>query len=224
MAIFSRSLPTLIALAYAVLVGQPAVSQTASRRLAVLGFKGKIADDALDTIADAVRGGAVEGLAGSGVDVMTREDMMVLLNKIGTKGCTEGDCDVQTARNIRADFAVSGSVVQIDSAFVVTLKLHETKGGSLLATDQIEAKSQSDLLRQLREHGRNLVTKNLGSRPAPPPIRRRVPKMPKHGRRYLLRPVRLPSQCVAAQPTRCSSLAGRSQWGMTSWTPGLCTR
>jgi len=90
---------------------------------------------------------------------------------------------------------------------------------------RIEAKSQSDLLRQLREHGRE-------SRDQEPPglaqrrrqFRRRVPKMPKHGRRYLLRPVRLPSQCVAAQPTRCSSLAGRSQWGMTSWTPGLCTR
>ena len=206
MAIFPRSLPTLIALAYAVLVGQPAVSQTASRRLAVLGFKGKIAGDALDTIADAVRSGAVEGLAGSGVQVMTRDNMLVLLKAMGKKECTEGDCEVETARNIRADFAVSGSVVQIDSAFVVTLKLHETKGGSLLVTDQIEGKSQGDLLRQLGEHGRNLVTKNLGSRPAPPPnpsarpedaeARKTVPPPP----RPATQPVR---GCAANQVSIC---------------------
>jgi hypothetical protein len=34
----------------------PTVFQTASMRLAVLGLKGKIAGDALDTIADAVLG------------------------------------------------------------------------------------------------------------------------------------------------------------------------
>jgi formylglycine-generating enzyme required for sulfatase activity len=99
---------------------------------------------------------------------MTRENMMVLLKDMGKKDCSEGDCEVETARNIGADFVVSGSVVRIDAAFVVTLKLHETKGGSLLASDQIEARSQIELLRQLREKGRNLVANNLGARPAAP--------------------------------------------------------
>ena len=155
---------------FAVLVGQPAISQTTVKRLAVLEFKGaSIRGDVLDTFADAVRGGAVEALAGRRVQVMTRENMMVLLKDMGKKDCSEGDCEVETARNIGADFVVSGSVVQIDAAFVVTLKLHETKGGSLLATDQIEAKSQIELLRQLREKGRNLVASNVGPRPAAPP-------------------------------------------------------
>jgi formylglycine-generating enzyme required for sulfatase activity len=159
----------LIGLAFAVLVGQPAISQTTVKRLAVLEFKGaSIRGDVLDTFADAVRGGAVEALAGRRVQVMTRENMMVLLKDMGKKDCSEGDCEVETARNIGADFVVSGSVVQIDAAFVVTLKLHETKGGSLLATDQIEAKSQIELLRQLREKGRNLVASNVGPRPAAP--------------------------------------------------------
>ena len=171
MAVLPRSTrwPTLIGLALAVLVGQPAISQTTVKRLAVLEFKGEsIKGEVLDTFADAVRGGAVEALAGRRVQVMTRENMMVLLKDMGKKDCSEGDCEVETARNIGADFVVSGSVVRIDAAFVVTLKLHETKGGSLLATDQIEAKSQIELLRQLREKGRNLVANNLGARPAAP--------------------------------------------------------
>jgi len=61
---------------------------------------------------------------------MTRENMMVLLKDMGKKDCSEGDCEVETARNIGADFVVSGSVVRIDAAFVVTLKLHETKGAA----------------------------------------------------------------------------------------------
>ena len=159
----------MIGLAFTLLVGQPAVSQTTSRRLAVLEFKGAaIKGDVLDTFADAVRGGAVEALAGRRVQVMTHENMMVLLKDMGKKDCSEGDCEVETARNIGADFVVSGSVVRIDAAFVVTLKLHETKGGSLLATDQIEAKSQIELLRQLREQGKNLVANNVGARPAVP--------------------------------------------------------
>jgi len=173
MAIFSRSLhlPTLIGLAFAVLLGQPAASGTVSKRLAVLELKGaKIEGEVLDAFADAVRGGAVEGLAGRGVQVMTRENMMVLLRAMGKKDCSEGDCEVETARNIGADFVVSGSVVRIDGAFVVTLKLHETREGSLLATDQIDAKKQLEVLRQLREHGRAIVANNIGPRPAPPPV------------------------------------------------------
>jgi sulfatase modifying factor 1 len=164
----SLFLSALISLA---LVGQPAISQTPGQRLAVLELKGaKIEGEVLDAFADAVRGGAVEGLAGRRVQVMDRENMMVLLKEMGKKDCSEGDCEVETARNIGADFVVSGSVVRIDAAFVVTLKLHESKGGSLLATDQIEAKSKLEVLRQLREHGRNLVANNVGPRPATPAV------------------------------------------------------
>ena len=173
----SRCLPTLIGLASMLLVGQPAVAETASKRLAVLELKGaNIQREALAAFEDAVRGGAVEGLSGREVDVITSENMLMLLREMG-KTCAEGDCEVETARNIGADFVVSGSVARIDDAFVVTLKLHETKRGSLLATDQIEAKSQLEILRQLREHGRTLAADNIGPRPAPeeePKIREKI--------------------------------------------------
>jgi len=68
-----------ICLASALLSGRAAISQTTPKRLAVLELKGKIDGDVLDAFADAVRGGAVEGLAGREVQVMTRENMMALL-------------------------------------------------------------------------------------------------------------------------------------------------
>jgi len=103
---------------------QPAIPQTAGKHLAVLELRGaKIEGDVLDAFADAVRSGAVEGLAGSGVQVMTRENMLVLLKEMGKKECTEGDCEVETARNIGADFVVSGSVVRTAATLVVALKL-----------------------------------------------------------------------------------------------------
>jgi TolB-like protein len=157
--------------ALAELVGTPAVSQPASvqaagKRLAVLELKAaRMEGDVLDAFADAVRGGAVDGVAGRGVDVMTRENMMVLLREMGRKDCTEGDCEVETARNIGADFVVSGSVARVEQAYVVTLKLHETKGGSLLGTEMVQARSQLDLLSLLRERGQKLAARIVGSRP-----------------------------------------------------------
>jgi TolB-like protein len=126
-----------------------------------LEFQGKIEDDVLNAFADAVRGGAVEGLAACNVKVITHENMMVLLRDMGKSDCTEGDCEVETARNIGADFVVSGSVVNFDNTYVITLKLHETKEGGLLATDSVQAKSRIEIMNQLRGHGRDLVAKNI---------------------------------------------------------------
>jgi TolB-like protein len=65
---------------------------------------------------------------------------------------------VETARNIGADYVISGKVVRMEQIYVVTLKLHETQGGSLIGTDTAEASSQVDLLRSLHEHARKVTT------------------------------------------------------------------
>jgi TolB-like protein len=129
----------------------------------VLEFQGKkIDDETLKTLADAVRGGALEGLSGRGVDVMTRENMMAMLKAMGKRECNEGECEVETARNIGADFVVSGTVTRIEDTYVVTLKMHESNQGNLLGTDMIKAKTQLEILDSLREHGRDLVRMYLG--------------------------------------------------------------
>jgi TolB-like protein len=135
--------------------------------LAVLEFQGlKLDADVLNTFSDAVRGGAAEGLQANNTKVMTRENMMVLLREMGKTDCVEGDCEVETARSIGADFVISGLVVHIETSYVVTLKLHETKDGGLLATDTVQAPTQLEMLVQLREHGQKLVAKKILPLPA----------------------------------------------------------
>jgi TolB-like protein len=142
-----------------------AAAQLGNKRLAVLEFQGKSMDqDILMTFSDTIRGGALQGLEGYGVVVMTRENMLVLLRDMGKQECGEGDCEVETARNIGADYVISGKVVRIEQLYVVTLKLHETQGGSLLGTETVEGASQVELMRSLREHGRQLTSAAFGSR------------------------------------------------------------
>ena len=143
-----------------------AAAQRGNKRLAVLEFQGRNLDqDVLMTFSDTVRGGALQGLEGRGVVVMTRENMLVLLRDMGKKECGEGECEVETARNIGADYVVSGKVVRMEQIYVVTLKLHETQGGSLIGTDTVEAASQVDLLRTLRERARLVTNAAFGPRP-----------------------------------------------------------
>jgi TolB-like protein len=133
-------------------------AQFGNKRLAVLEFQGKnLEQDILMTFSDTVRGGALQGLSGRGVVVMTRENMLVLLKDMGKKDCQEGECEVETARNIGADYVVSGKVVRMEKIYVVTLKLHETQGGSLLGTNTVEGANQIELMRTLREQARQLT-------------------------------------------------------------------
>jgi TolB-like protein len=136
-----------------------------NKRLAVLEFQGKkLESDILMTFSDTIRGGALQGIAGQGVVVMTRENMLVLLRDMGKQECGEGECEVETARNIGADYVISGKVVRVEQLYVVTLKLHETKNGSLLSQDTVEGASQVELMRSLREHARQLTTAIFTSR------------------------------------------------------------
>jgi formylglycine-generating enzyme required for sulfatase activity len=152
-------------------IGRPAASEPAQKFLAVLEFKGaNLKADILDTMSDAVRGGASDALAGTGINVMTRESMLVLLKEMGIKECTEGDCEVETARNIGSDYVISGRIVQMDGSYVATLKLHETKRGTLLGTRDAEAEKQKDLWHALKEQGRKLVAEKLVARPNPPAV------------------------------------------------------
>ncbi len=56
-------------------------------------------------------------------------------------------------------------VVVVEQIYVVTLKLHETQGGSLIGTDMLEGASQVEVLRSLRERARQVTTAAFASRP-----------------------------------------------------------
>ena len=80
------------------------------------------------------------------VDVMTRENLMVLLESSGKKleEC-EGECEVDTGRRIGADEVVSGEIQKLGSLYKMSLRLHDTREGKLLSSAIASGKSVEEL-------------------------------------------------------------------------------
>ena len=51
--------------------------------------------------------------------------------------CVEGVCEVDTAKNIGADFFISGQVINIDNRYILTLKLFETENGEFFVCKRL---------------------------------------------------------------------------------------
>jgi len=120
----------------------------ATERIAVLEIDSSVVgpqERAL--LADAIRGGALTALSGR-VKVMTRENMEVMMSDMGIDAdcVAEGACEVETARNLGVDYVLSGSVAQVSGVFILGVKLHETRGGELLGSEQARSKDVLGLL------------------------------------------------------------------------------
>ena len=107
-----------------------------SGKLAVLDFQNKAKDLNADDVryfADVVRGATLK--SAPGLEVMTRENLLVLLQSTGKDiGQCEGECEVDTGRRIGADAIISGDVVKVGSKYHISLRLHETHDGRLLSS------------------------------------------------------------------------------------------
>jgi len=119
-----------------------------SERLAVLEFTsdGSVTDSQLSFIADRVRGEALRVLGSEHWKVMTRENMLVLLgaNVEQLESCI-GECEVETGRLLGAHRVVAGSAMIFGTRYTVMLKLYETDGGELLATQELTAADLDEL-------------------------------------------------------------------------------
>jgi formylglycine-generating enzyme required for sulfatase activity len=129
----------------------------------------------LETLADEARAGALAGLEGRDVDVMTRENTAQLLKDMGAgASCSEGECEVETAKLIGADYVVSGNLVLIERTWFVTMKLHEVRTARLLRTsERLKGRTQVDLVEALRPAAEAMV--RAGLRPPPPRAATGVP-------------------------------------------------
>ena len=86
----------------------------AEQRLAVLEFSGDLEPVDLAEISDGVRSGTLSALRGRAYTIMTRESMAVMLQDMGIElDCAEGECEVETARNVGAAYVVSGQVIEL---------------------------------------------------------------------------------------------------------------
>ena len=153
---------TMLALTLASAFAGPSASAD-QKRLAVLEFHGKdVEPEVLATMSDNARAGALT-TKGRAYDVMTRESMAVMIQEMGGAAkCEEGECEVETARNIGAHFVITGQVVLVEETYIVTLKLHETAKGTLLATQQVQGKGQLDVLNHLQSAARTMMQEGLG--------------------------------------------------------------
>src|SRR5438270_463147 len=94
--------------------------------------------------ADVVRGATLK--VSPGLDVMTRENLLVLLQANGKDVAScEGECEVDTGRRIGADAVISGEVLKVGTRYKISLKLHDTHDGRLLSTGVASGKTVDEL-------------------------------------------------------------------------------
>jgi hypothetical protein len=116
-------------------------------KVAVLELKNhtrELSPENVQYLTDVVRQAALR--AATGADVMTRENLLVLLEASGKKieEC-EGECEVDTGRRIGADAVVSGELQRFGSQYKVSLRLHDTHVGKLLASSNGGGRSIDEL-------------------------------------------------------------------------------
>lgn len=149
---------------HAVPQAAPAASTQAPppRRIAVLEFTGREIEPAhLVAITDRARGGIVDAARLRGMSVMSTENMAVLIDQGGTGKCEEGECEVETARKIGADFVITGRVNRFDKSYSLDLKLLSSKTGDIVKTATFDANSLPELYRGSSDIARDLVQRGI---------------------------------------------------------------
>src|SRR6266513_128558 len=115
-------------------------------RIAVLEFEVTKGLD-LDRIyfSDKVR--AVVGDRAPQLFVMTRESTEVLLKQSGkTLDDCAGECEVEVGRQLGADYVISGRITKVGTRLLLTMRLHATAEGRLVASGEAKGKDADELV------------------------------------------------------------------------------
>ena len=137
------------------------------RMVAVLEFNGVGVDDqVLLKLADSARVTSRNALPISSYHMLTRENMFQILsdNEIDPS-CVEGQCAVETGRNIGADLIISGDVLKLEGQYLLSLKLYETESGNLLSAWDVETSKALKLIQEVEPATLTLLEKGLGISP-----------------------------------------------------------
>src|SRR5438105_11494267 len=155
----------LVACACATAAPPPAAESTASgeapapRIVSVLELRSKLREGAaIDAgyVADRLRAEVLS----SGIEarVISRENMVVLLQAQGKQlADCEAECEVETGRRIGADLVVSGELVRVGDSLKASLRLHETRSGTLVAAVTAAGVNAEELDSRLGSAVRQLV-------------------------------------------------------------------
>ena len=130
--------------------------------MAVLELRGPLPPAQLGLLSDEVRAGALDVARTKGFIVMSRENIAIILKDMG-KDCAEaqGECEVETGRNLGAAYVLSGEVVQMGEGFICTLKVFDTSSGALLASDRARGSTADGLLDGLRPLSEKMMQQSM---------------------------------------------------------------
>jgi hypothetical protein len=112
-----------------------------------------------------LREGALDTIRSADADIkmMTRENMLVRLSDMGIDpSCVEGECEIETARIMGADYVISATLLELGGRWILSAKLHESEDGQLLASGNIEAKTLLELTRATPGVASSLLASGLG--------------------------------------------------------------
>lgn len=146
-----RSPVVLLPLALLLSFAPPAAAAPApeARRLAVLEFDNELPrGERIDRtyFADKVREVTRRTLPADRFFIMTRESTEELLRAAGRSlsDCV-GNCEVETGKLLMADLVLSGRLTRVGSRLKLSMRLHQTRDGALLASATASGSSQDQL-------------------------------------------------------------------------------
>lgn len=107
--------------------------------------------DEVEFLTDRIRGRAADRLGCSGYLILSRENLMALVQPGTELAACEGDCEVETGRNVGADFVISGEVLPFGDHLAASLKLHSTHSAGLVGQISAEGRTLPELATAMEE-------------------------------------------------------------------------
>ena len=141
----------------------PSLSFASKKIFAVLEFTGEgIPQQSLRVITDASRGGALDMLPPDKYQLMTRENTRLILDDMGIDmSCVAGQCEVETLRNLRADYGLTGTVVKIEGSYHITLQIYDTVSSALLSQSDVVDTNLEKLLQKTKQETKILLATSV---------------------------------------------------------------
>lgn len=137
---------SVVAMLLLLWAGVAEAQQSARKKLAVLefGHGSEVKAKTAAYMVDVVRGEAVKLPDGQFL-VMTKENILEMLPPDTDLASCEGSCEVETGRNIGADYLITGEFIEIGGEIKVSMRLYDTGSGGLKASEKGTAKGVKGL-------------------------------------------------------------------------------
>ena len=115
-------------------------------------------------LTDVLRSEAVKALpAEQNYTIMTRENITMMLPPGKALEDCEGECLVETGKNISADYVAQGHVGRFGADLTITVELYETAGNKLLGSFSSKAQDIATLENEIRQKSHDLFIQIVAS-------------------------------------------------------------